>query len=138
MGDGGLTSELPPSTKVFDEVFPYYLSIGMTYELFWEQDCLLVKAYRRAEEYRQKRINEQAWLNGRYVYDALCAVSPILHAFAKNGTEPRPYLQQPYPSNKQEMEKREEEQMRQNAEMFEALVRAKNEEFRKRKEAGSQ
>ena len=31
-----------------------------------------------------------------YIYEAICDVSPILHAFAKSGTRPRPYPEKPY------------------------------------------
>ena len=71
-------------TEQFEEQCPYYLSIGMTYEQFWDGDCWMVKSYREAHKLRNKRDNEQAWLIGRYVYDAVCAASPLLHAFAKN------------------------------------------------------
>ena len=33
-----------------------------------------------------------------YIYDALCKVSPILHAFSKSGTKPLPYPDKPYMS----------------------------------------
>ena len=42
---------------------------------------------------KEVRRNYAAWLQGAYIYDALCAVSPILHAFAKGGTKPIPYLE---------------------------------------------
>ena len=85
-----------PYTEAFKQKFPYYLSIGMTYEQYWEQDCELVKDYREAEELRIERINYQAWLQGMYFYDALARVSPILHAYAKKGTKAKPYVEKPY------------------------------------------
>lgn len=77
-------------------MFPYYLVMGMTSEQFWEQDCSLVKAYRKAFQVKQERENYLAWLNGLYVFEALTDVSPILHAFAKSGTTARPYPEKPY------------------------------------------
>lgn len=65
--------------------------MGMTYEQYWEMDPTLTKAYREADQLRQERMNEQAWLHGYYVYQALGAISPILHAFAKSGTRPQSY-----------------------------------------------
>lgn len=117
-------------TEQFEELFPYYLSIGMTYEQYWDGDCWLPKYYREAEELRTRRDNQMAWLTGRYVYDALCAVSPILHAFAKNGTTAHPFLKKPYPSSIKEVRERELEEMRERAEGFRALVTAKNAELR--------
>lgn len=135
MGVGGVTSDFPPSyEQTFETIFPYYLSIGMTYEQFWYQNCDLVKAYRKAEELRQRRRNQELWLQGRYIYDALCAVSPVLHAFAKNGTQPQPYLEKPYPSDKEESKAREQEQMENQAEAFRQYVEAFNTMRHKRKE----
>jgi hypothetical protein len=83
-------------TEQFDEVFPWYLSIGMTPSQFWDQDSLLAKAYRRAERYREDRFNREAHLQGLYVYEAICDASPILHAFAEKGTKAHPYPEKPY------------------------------------------
>ena len=70
-------------SEIFYKQFPYYLSIGMNEEQYWDKDPLLVKYYREAEEIRKERINQELWLQGRYVYDAISNLSPILHAFAK-------------------------------------------------------
>lgn len=102
----------------FDEAFPYYLSIGMTAHQFWHEDPTLCRAYRKAEEMRTKRVNREAWLQGAYVYEALCCVSPVLHAFAESGTTPMPYLERPYPVNKAEERERQVEEMRRRAENF--------------------
>lgn len=84
----------------FHEVFPFYLSIGMTYEQFWEMDSSLVIAYRKAAEMKAKREmqerNYTSWLAGRYIYDALCCASPIFHDLARPGTKAHPYLERPY------------------------------------------
>ncbi|HHT17879.1 MAG TPA: hypothetical protein GXZ77_09270 [Papillibacter sp.] len=76
----------------------------MTYELFWLEDVNLVKSYRKAFELRREMANQNAWLMGCYVYDALCAVSPVLNAFAKRGTKPMPYHKEPYPLKKSKTE----------------------------------
>lgn len=103
MGDELLTEGDPPSfksyTEQFNEAFPYYLHMGMTAHQYWEEDATLVKAYRKAYELKQSQENYSAWLQGAYVYDALCAVSPVLHAFAKKGAKPIPYLKEPYNLN---------------------------------------
>ena len=83
-------------TEQFYQAFPYYLSIGMTAEQFWDGDPNLVKYYRQADEMRIERKNQELWLQGLYIYDALCDVAPILQAMAKKGTKARPYPEQPY------------------------------------------
>lgn len=101
-------------TEVFYTHLPYYLAIGMSYDLYWNGDCRLTECYRRAEEIKQRQRNQELWLQGMYIYEALCDVSPILQAFAKKGTKPTPYSSEPYAiTAKQVQEKREkQEQLR--------------------------
>lgn len=101
-------------TEVFYTHLPYYLAIGMSYDLYWNGDCRLTECYRRAEEIKQRQRNQDLWLQGMYIYEALCDVSPILQAFAKKGTKPTPYSSEPYAiTAKQVQEKREkQEQLR--------------------------
>jgi len=102
----------------------------MSYEQYWDADCQLVKYYRKAHEIKKKLKNEELWLQGAYIYDALCAVSPVLHAFAKPGTKPLPYPDTPYPLTKEELEEIEETKRkadRQRAKiMFEAWANSLN------------
>ena len=66
----------------------------MTVDEFYRQDVELAVAYRRADELRKARKNEELWLQGLYIYDAICAVAPILRAFSK-ARQPEPYLKEP-------------------------------------------
>ena len=68
----------------------------MTPEQYWDGDPLLAKYYRQADELKRKRRNQDLWLQGMYIYEALCDVAPIFHAFAKRGTKPTPYSDHPY------------------------------------------
>lgn len=95
-------------TEQFYEHLPFYLSIGMTYDQYWNEDCCLVKYYRKAYELKRERKNEQLWLQGMYIYEALCDVSPILHAFAKKGTKPVPYPSEPYAITEKRVKEKEE------------------------------
>ena len=99
-------------TEQFYEVFPYYLSIGMTYEQFWEGDPYLAKYYRQADELRIERRNQEMWLQGLYVYEAMCDVAPIMHAMAKKGTKARPYPEQPYAITEKQRRREIEEKER--------------------------
>ena len=114
--DGGGQKSSPPYftyTEKFYEWFPYYISIGMTPEQYWEGDSTLVKYYRKADELRNERHNHELWLQGMYIYDALCDVSPVLHSFAKKGTKPHPYPSKPYAiTEKQIRQEREAKERR--------------------------
>lgn len=99
---------------VFYAKFPYYLSIGMTEEQYWDNDSTLVKYYREADELRKERTNYEMWLQGMYIYDTIARLSPILHAFAKKGTTAEPYPDEPYPINEKSRKDMELKQERQN------------------------
>lgn len=115
-GSGGVTATAPLKTynEKFQELFPYYLSIGMTEEQYWDRDSTLVVAYRKAEELKTNRKNQEMWLQGAYMYEALCRVSPLLHAFAKKGTKPVPYIAEPFAITEKQAEYRQEEKEKKN------------------------
>lgn len=89
----------------FRESFPYYLAMGMTPEQYWDGDPSLTIYFRKAEQIRNSKANEMAWLQGMYIYEALTCVAPIFHDFAKRGTKPHPYASQPYPLTQKERKK---------------------------------
>ena len=120
-------------TKTFYDLFPYYLSIGMSPEQYWDGDPMLAKYYRKADELSRKRRNEELWLQGMYIYEALCDVAPVFHAFAKKGTKPTPYSDHPYAlsqSDRVEEKKIREKQEREKARRYmEAKMAAINKQF---------
>ena len=114
-------NELTSYTKIFEETCPIYMSIGMSYEQFWYEDCWVAKAYLKAYKLKKEQLNEQFWLQGMYIYEALVDVSPILHAFSKKGTKPLEYPKEPYPLHKKEEKKVTEQEQyieREKAELF--------------------
>lgn len=91
------------------------MSIGMSYDEFWNGDVALVGVYRKAQELRDKRKNQELWLQGMYIYEALCDVSPLFRFSMKKGVvKPEPYAKEPYPITEDEVRERE---------LREALVR---------------
>lgn len=83
-------------SRLFDELCPIYMGYGMSFDEFWYGEPIRAKFYREAYEIQVKRKDEEFWMQGMYIYDALCRVSPILHAFSKSGTKPLPYPEKPY------------------------------------------
>lgn len=66
----------------------------MTYDQYWNQDCTLVRAYHKAAKIKKDMENHQAWLQGMYIYEALCCVAPALNAMKPK--KPAKYRAQPY------------------------------------------
>jgi len=133
--EGQAEGQKPPQLTYsdrFHKVFPYYLAIGMSEEQFWDGDAELCKYYREADDIRTERNNQDLWLQGMYIYEAICSASPIFNPLAKRGTKPHPYSKEPYPvSRRQRREAREREQKRKfnkgkrYMEMFMASQKAK-------------
>ena len=86
-------------TKTFEELCPIYMSYGMSYDEYWYGEPFRTKYYRDSHKLKIKQKDEEMWIQGMYIYEALCKVSPILHAFSKKGTKPLPYSDKPYMSS---------------------------------------
>ena len=71
------------------------MSIGMTYDEFWNQDVAMVRAYRKAHELKRRQQNETLWMQGWYVRDAL--LSTVGNMFASKSSAPIEYPAEPYP-----------------------------------------
>lgn len=128
MGSELLTQ--PTHTKVFEDAFPFYLAIGMSYAEYWEGDPSLARYYRKAYQIKQDEINNNAWLQGVYIYDA---ISTALHNALRDPKKgrAREYAKKPYDfrhKEKTEQEKaREVEVERQKAATWmENFVRINN------------
>lgn len=97
-------------TEIFEELCPIYMGYGMSYDEFWYGDPYRAKFYRDTYIIQMKHKDEEFWMQGMYIYDALCRVSPILHAFSKSGTKPLPYPKQPYMAEADIMKSEEEKE----------------------------
>ena len=93
-------------------MFPEYLAMGMTYDQFWKEDCMLVIPYREAYRIRQEEMNRMAWLQGLYMYRALQSTPIIVHGFARRDVKIEPYPAKPLEFRKQSTERKDEEAKR--------------------------
>lgn len=85
------------------------MSIGMTYDEFWNQDVAMVRAFRKADDLKRRRQNEALWMQGIYIRDAL--LSTVGNMFSAKGARPMEYPKEPYPvTNEQIAEKERAEQ----------------------------
>ena len=114
--------EVTSLTELFEKQCPIYMSYGMSYDEFWYGDLYLTKFYRESHSIQVKQKDEELWMQGMYIYEALCKVSPILHAFSKKGTKPLPFSEKPYLSNSLAIKTQEEkEQEEKNAQLIARL-----------------
>ena len=111
-------------TEQFEKVFPAYLAMGMTYKQFWNGDCFLVRDYKKAHQLKIQEQNTMLWLQGKYFYDALGAIAPVMNAFAKTGTKAEKYISRPYPITEEERKSEEERQAKVKRDAFKAQFMA--------------
>ena len=98
-------------TKLFEKACPIYMSFGMSYHDFWYGPAFMTTFYKDAHKLRLRQQDENNWMLGMYVYEAILDCSPVLHAFSKKGTKPLPYAEKPYLMEKlQEKTQAEKEQ----------------------------
>ena len=100
----GLNGSSPVSiSTLFREEFPHYMVMGMTPEEYWHGEADLPVYYRKAEMLKRSQKNQELWMQGRYIYDA------IIFAFNADAakTNETGYLDEPYPITKEESDERQ-------------------------------
>ena len=122
MGDGEITSPRQSFTSFFEALFPSYLAMGMTWTQFWLEEPELAIAYRKAEMIRKRRRNEERWIQGAYVADALSAT--VGNMFSKG--EKHSYPVEPYPLTEDEQRERRERAEKARMERLKAAFIAKS------------
>ncbi len=107
--------------------------MGMTYEDYWYGDASLPRYYRKAYELKKQQKNHELWLQGVYIYDALCCAAPLFRSLDKH-PKPIPYVKHPYDLDEKSRNKRkkieEEEKAKQNKVSFIAWMEKFNQKKR--------
>ena len=98
----------------FYEAEGFYLALGMTYEQYWDGDATMTRAYKKAHEFKRQERNEELWLQGLYIYEAIARLAPILRMSTKKNVKAEPYLEEPYKLKVEKTEREEEQEERDN------------------------
>ena len=98
------------------------MSIGMTYDEFWNQDVTMVRAYRKADELRRRRQNEILWFQGFYIREAL--LSTVGNMLSGKGATPHEYPIEPYPVTAEQVAEKKERERRNMEERMKADLSA--------------
>ena len=107
------TNQPRTNEELYATMFPYYLSLGCSYNEFWYESPWVAAAYLEAELYRREQVNHDLWLQGLYFSNAVNTA--LANAFWDHkGIKPDGYLK--YPIAFTEREKADEaERKRQEA-----------------------
>ena len=121
-----------PCGDIFDEQLPYYLAMGMPYDLFWDGEVGTRRAFRKAYliriENEQRMADVNNWYMGQYIIGALQAVPLFVGGLNTKGiTLPeypdKPFLQKAEGKKKEEdRQKQEEDQSKLAQAMFQQMV----------------
>ena len=95
--------------------------MGMTYDQFWEGDPRTVVAYRESDKLKRRRRNEELWLEGVYMVEALR--STVGNMFSK-GTKYE-YPVEPFAITEDEQNDRKEREQKAKVERMKAAFMAK-------------
>lgn len=71
----------------------------MSYDQYWYDDPMMVRAFYKAEKIRQEQIDTNAWLQGIYIANAI--ESTIGNAFLGKGKQPHKYPKEPFLMSKE-------------------------------------
>ena len=112
-------TEIKSFTEVFREQCPVYMSIGMTYDEFWNGTPRMTEAYRKAHELKQDEMNFSLWLQGYYDYVAVGTA--LSNAFKDRGKKADEYLKEPIRLRQKTKKELEAEQERKNQEIIAKL-----------------
>ena len=122
MGESELSTSPPKSfTEFFELACPVYMAMGMTYEQFWEGEPSMTKAFREADAIRRRRKNEELWLEGVYMAEALSAT--VGNMFSKGNKYQ--YPSEPIPITAEEQKERRERAEKAKMERMKAAFTAK-------------
>lgn len=103
---------------MFDDLCPVYMVYGMSYDEFWYGKPELAVAYRKAHRLRMEQTNQQLWLQGLYVFNAMSVA--IGNALSK---QKQKYIQEPiqiFPPTEDEKQAKAEETRRKLVEKLNA------------------
>lgn len=114
-------------TEFFEEMCPYFMSIGVTYKQFWNGDVYIAKNALKAHRIQNKRDNQKMWMQGKYFNEAL--TTSLANLFKKKGTPPHQYLSEPYPLDEKEVKEREERELKLREQKIIAAFKARAEAF---------
>ena len=126
-------SERKPHTYYFEKYCSDYISIGMTYEQFWDDDPEITKYYRQSYNKKREQENFGYWLQGLYIYRALLSIWPAMRFGSKEKV--KDYIEKPIPLTKEQIDEnklsKEKAQFDRNLAFMSRFSKVFNEKFEK-------
>ena len=96
--------------KYLNELYAYAITLGMSYNDYWIDEPDLINCYIEAEKIRERKKNQELWLQGAYIYQAIGCLYPLFNPFSKEH-KAREYLKQPFPLTEEERQEQFERRL---------------------------
>lgn len=110
------------------------MAMGMSYDDFWYGDLDIAKYTLKAHRLKKDQMNEQLWLQGLYVYEAMRRLYPLFNPFSKE--KPEEYFKEPIPFSKPKKEDKKEREQIAEMEKMRAYLMNMVAQAKKEKEGG--
>lgn len=111
MGESGsVDAQAITPLEYLDKLFEFGLFLGMSYDDYWNKEPELFLRYYNAEKLKQQKKNNEMWLQGAYIYNAVGSLYPIFNPFSKE-KKARPYMSSPIPLTEEEKQKQFEDKV---------------------------
>lgn len=94
---------------MFQDIFPYYLAIGMSYNEFWYGRPGLARDYRKAYDIK---VHNEEWARHRQGMYVMQALRVVMSGFAKDKSNPETYPKEPWPLTEKEDQERQQREAR--------------------------
>lgn len=117
---------------------PYYLSIGMSHEQYWDDDPWLADVFRKAHNLKIEMRNQELWMQGLYIHQAFNAVMANFGKglTGKKGGKQEKYIEKPIritPMTEMEKKQKAKEERRKVIQYFTNLQKRFEREKQKNK-----
>lgn len=109
--------------ETFEQACAYYMSIGMSYEDYWDGDPYLVRYYAEAHKLRVKEQNMMAWLQAQYIYEVMGDMASLYNPFSKTH-KAEPFRNAPYDLYSEDVEATKERLEKEHYEDMKARLKA--------------
>lgn len=88
------------------------MALGMTYEQYWYDSPYLIKSFEKAHDLRNQQKNQEMYVMGCYVFDAITTALSNVHFDGKNHPFNH-YRKEPYKLNQSVVSQQESERQAQ-------------------------
>lgn len=123
-------------TDILNEMCPYYMALGMSYDDYWNGDPYMARYYREAHKQRIRNKNSILHLQAQYIYEVMGCMASLYDPFAKR-RKPEKFRDHPYdlfPEDVQATQERiEKERYESMRERLKAFAEAHNAQMKNKK-----